>query len=50
MDIRNLERPLILELILEKVHRLIKFNKNAWLKPFIDINTVLRKKAKKSNF
>ena len=28
---------------------MIKFNKNAWLKPYIDMNTKLRSKAK-SNF
>ena len=31
---------------MEKVHRMIKFNENAWLKPYIDMNTDLRKKAK----
>ena len=34
---------------MKKVHRLIKFNQKAWLKPYIDMNTTLRKKAK-SNF
>ena len=25
---------------------MVKFNRNAWLKPYIDMNTNLRKKAK----
>ena len=33
-------------LILKKVHRVIKFNQNAWLTPYIDMNTELREKAK----
>ena len=28
------------------MHRLIQFNQKAWLKPYIDINTKLRKEAK----
>ena len=31
---------------LKKVHRVIQFNQEAWLKPYIDINTELRKQAK----
>ena len=31
---------------MKKVHRGVKFNQNAWLKPYIDINTNLREKAK----
>ena len=33
-------------LILKDVHRVIKFNQEAWLKPYIDMNTKLRKEAK----
>ena len=31
---------------MKKVYRVIKFNQNAWLKPYIGMNTNLRKKAK----
>ena len=31
---------------LKKVHRIIEFNKKAWLKPYINMNTELRKLAK----
>ena len=34
------------ELVLEKVHRAITFSQNAWLKPYIDRNTDLRKKQR----
>ena len=34
------------ELILKKVHRVIQFNQEAWLKEYIDMNTKLRKQAK----
>ena len=33
-------------LILKKVHRVIQFNQEAWLKPYIDMNTELRKQVK----
>ena len=32
--------------MLRKVHRVIKFNQNAWQKPYTDMNTDLRIKAK----
>ena len=34
---------------MKKVHRVIKLNPKAWVKPYIDINTNLRQKAK-NNF
>ena len=46
IHIANLKQALKNGLILKKVHRVIKFNQNAWLKPYIDMNTDLRKKAK----
>ena len=42
----NLKQALNHGLVLKKVHRVIKFDQNAWLKPYIDMNTDLRKKAK----
>ena len=39
--IRALNQALKHELILEKVHHVIKFDQSAWLKPYIDLNTKL---------
>ena len=49
IHIRNLKQAINHRLILKKVHRVIKFNQNAWLKPYTDMNTMLRQKAK-NNF
>ena len=49
IHIKNLKQALDHGLILKKVHRVIKFNEKAWLKPYIDMNTKLREKAK-NNF
>ena len=49
IHIRNLKQSLNHGLILRNIHRVIKFNQKAWLKPCIDINTMLRKKVK-NNF
>ena len=46
VHIKALKQALNHGLILKKVHRVIEFNKKAWLKPYIDINTELRKEAK----
>ena len=46
IHIRSLKQALNHELVLKKVHKVIKFNQNSWLKPYIDLNTDLRKKAK----
>ena len=49
IHIKNLKQALNHGLILKKVHRVIKFNEKAWLKPYIKMNTKLRQKAK-NNF
>ena len=46
LHIKNLKQALNHGLVLKKVHRVIKFNQNAWLKPYIDMNTDLRKNTK----
>ena len=44
--INSLKQTLNHGLKLKKIHRMIKFNQEAWLKPYIDMNTELRKAAK----
>ena len=46
IHIRMLKQTLNYGLVLRKVHRVIKFNQKAWLNPYIDMNTQLRKKPK----
>ena len=44
--IRNLKQALNHRLVLEKISRVIKFNQNPRLKPYIGMNTDLRKQVK----
>ena len=46
MHIRNLKQALNHGLVLKNVLRMIKFNQNPWLKPYIDTIVDLTKKAK----
>ena len=43
---RALKQALNDGLILKQVHRVIQFSQKAWMKPYIDMNTKLRKEAK----
>ena len=46
IHIRALKQALNHGLILKRVHRVIQFNQEAWLKSYIDMNTKLRKEPK----
>ena len=46
LHIRSLKQALDCGLKLEKIHIVIEFNQESWLKPYIDMNTELRKIAK----
>ena len=46
IHIRALTQALNHGVILKEVHRVIKFNQETWLKPYIDMNTQLKKEAK----
>ena len=46
LHIRSLKQALDYGLKLKKIHRVIEFNQKSWLKPYIDMNTELKKKQK----
>ena len=46
MHIKVVKQALNQGLVLKKVHRVIQFSQKDWLKPYIDMNTKLRKEAK----
>ena len=46
VHIRALKNEINHGLILKKVHRVIQFNQEAWLKPYIEMNLKLRTEAK----
>ena len=46
VHVRSLKQALNHGLKLKKLHRVIQFNQKDWLKPYIDMNTKLRKEAK----
>ena len=46
VHINSLKQALNNRLKLKKIHRIIAFNQEAWLKPYIDMNTELRKLAR----
>ncbi|XP_073979961.1 uncharacterized protein [Rhodnius prolixus] len=43
---RNLKQALSMGVVLKQVHRILKFNQSPWLKPYIELNTSLRKAAR----
>ena len=46
VHVNTLKQALNHGLKLKKIHRIIEFNQKAWLKPYIDMNTELKKAAK----
>ena len=49
IHIRKLKQAVNRRLILKKAHRVIKFNQKTSIKPYIDMNTKLRQKAKNNS-
>ena len=48
IHIRSLKKALDQKLVLKKFHRVIKFKQKSWVKPCIDMDAELKKKAKNS--
>ena len=46
IHLRNLKQASNSRLVLKKIEKVIKFDQSAWLKPSLDMNSNLRKKAK----
>ena len=46
VHLRALKQALLHDLKLKKVQKVLKFNQKAWIKPYIDMNILLRKLAK----
>ena len=46
IGIRNLKQALNHGLVFKKLHKVIKFNQNAWINRYFDTNNDLRKKSK----
>ena len=46
INIRNQKTSIKSHISFEKKYKVIKFNKRAWLKPYIDMNTELLKRAR----
>ena len=46
IHIRNLKQASNSRLVMKKIQKVIKFGQSAWVKPNLDMNSDLRKKAK----
>ena len=46
IQLTNLKQTLNHKSVFKKVHKMLNFNQNAWLKPYVDANTDLRIKPK----